>query len=171
VAFSLTTLKDTLKRSLEPRAASAHARLRAMRLLADAGIPVGVMIAPVIPRITDSELEDLLAAARDAGATHAGWILLRLPLEVEPLMREWLDVHHPHSAKAVWAALEDCHKGRPYDARYHHRQRGEGAYAATLSARFDLAARRLGFEVGAQPSLNAQLFRPSSPHGQLDLWG
>ena len=169
VAFSITTLDDRLKRTLEPRAASAHARLRAMRLLADAGVPVSVMVAPVIPKLTDAELEDILAAARQAGATRAGWILLRLPLEVEPLMREWLDAHHPERADAVFAHLQAAHHGRAYDASFHHRQRGHSHYTALLQQRFALAVRRLGYQVGDPPDLDTGAFRRPSASGQLGL--
>lgn len=169
VAFSITSLDDQLKRTLEPRAASAHARLRAMRLLSDAGVPVSVMVAPVIPRITDHELEDILAAARQAGASRAGWILLRLPAEVEPLMREWLERHRPQSAAAVFSILASCHGGRSYDARFHHRQRGDGAYASLLHQRFALAVKRLGYSANAPEDLSTTEFCcPSSSH-QLGL--
>jgi len=169
VAFSITTLDEGLKRTLEPRAASARARLRAMRMLADAGVPVSVMVAPVIPRVTDHELEDVLAAARDAGARWAGWILLRLPLEVEPLMREWLDTHRPASAAHVYSNLADCHGGRAYDSRYHHRQAGRGAYASMLRQRFQLAVRRLGYQLGSPPALDSHAFLPPTLGGQLRL--
>ena len=169
VAFSLTTLDDGLKRTLEPRAASAKARLKAMRVLADAGVPVSVMVAPVIPRVTDQELEELLWAARRAGATRAGWILLRLPLEVEPLVREWLEVHWPESAKAIFAILAQSHGGRPYDSRFHQRQQGSGAYAAMLRQRFEVTARRLGFEKGEPDPLDVTAFLRPVPNGQLSL--
>ncbi len=169
VAFSLTTLDDRMKRTLEPRAASAHARLRAMRLLADAGVPVSVMVAPVIPKLTDHELENILHEARQAGATRAGWILLRLPLEVEPLMREWLEAHHPHRAHAVFAMLQGAHHGQTYDANFHQRQRGSGQYAALLRQRFDLAIKRLGYETGDPPDLDTKAFRRPTVGGQLGL--
>jgi DNA repair photolyase len=169
VAFSVTTLNDSLKRTLEPRAASAQARLRAMRVLADAGVPVSVMIAPVIPRVTDLELEDLLQAARQAGATRAGWILLRLPLEVEPLMREWLEIHRPDSVNAIFAILGQSHGGRPYDSRFHHRQQGAGAYAAMLRQRFDVTTRRLGFQRGEPDALDVTAFRRPIRGCQLAL--
>jgi DNA repair photolyase len=169
VAFSITTLDDRVKRTLEPRAASAHARLRAMRLLADAGVPVSVMVAPVIPKLTDHELENILDEARRAGATRAGWILLRLPLEVEPLMREWLDVHHPHRADAVYAMLQSAHHGRAYDANFHHRQRGSGQYADLLRQRFDLAVKRFGYQVGDPPELDTTAFKRPTTGGQLGL--
>jgi DNA repair photolyase len=169
VAFSVTTLDDRLKGALEPRAASARARLRAMRLLAQAGVPVSVMVAPVIPRITDGELEDLLAAARDAGATRAGWILLRLPLEVDPLMREWLEAHFPERVRAVYSALEAAHGGRAYDSRFHHRQTGTGAYSALIQRRFEVATRRLGYQRGAPDDLDTGAFRRPSSGGQLSL--
>ena len=169
VAFSLTTLDDTLKRTLEPRAASPRGRLRAMRLLAESGVPVSVMVAPVIPRITDHELEDILGAAREAGARRAGWILLRLPLEVEALMREWLDTHRPSSREAVFSVLRSIHGGRSYDSRFHHRQHGGGEYASLLRQRFTLAAKRFGYRMDEPLELDVASFRRSSAQRQFDL--
>jgi DNA repair photolyase len=169
VAFSLTTLDEALKRSLEPRAASARGRLRAMRLLAQAGIPVSVMVAPVIPRITDHELEDILGAARDAGAMRAGWILLRLPLEVETLMREWLDTHRPASREAVFSILRSIHGGSSYDSRFHHRQRGQGEFASLLRQRFALAVKRFGYLTGEPEELDATSFRRPAAQRQFEL--
>ncbi|HEX2494218.1 MAG TPA: PA0069 family radical SAM protein, partial [Steroidobacter sp.] len=126
---SIATLSNELKRTLEPRTASPAARLRAMRKLADAGVPVGVMAAPVIPVLTDFELERILRAAAGAGARAAGYVLLRLPHEVKGLFREWLATHEPLKAKHVMSRLQEMRNGRDYDARWGHRQRGEGEYA------------------------------------------
>jgi DNA repair photolyase len=169
VAFSLTTRELALKRTLEPRAASPQARLRAMRTLTDAGIPVTVMVAPVIPGITDHEMEDLLAAAREAGATRAGWILLRLPLEVEPLMREWLQCHFPDRAARVLSLLSQCHNGPVYEASFGVRQRGRGPVAQLLRRRFDLAIRRFGYCTDDEPPLDISQFRRGGAT-QMNLW-
>ena len=169
VYVSLTSLDADLKRSLEPRAASPSRRLETLRILADAGIPCGVLLAPVIPGINDKELEALLAAARDAGATAAGWILLRLPLEVLPLFTEWLRAYYPERADRVLGLLADCHGGRAYDSRYGRRMRGHGPIPALLDKRFRLASRRLGF--GPLPPLDTSRFvPPARDKNQLSLW-
>src|SRR5690606_24279104 len=117
VAFSLTTLDDGLKRIMEPRAASPGARLRAMRTLHEHGVPVGVMAAPMIPMINDMELEALLAAARDAGARTAGYVLLRLPLEIAGLFEDWLPGHFPDRAEHVLSLVRQSRRGKPYESR------------------------------------------------------
>ena len=144
VAVSLTTLDDDLKRRLEPRAASAAARLRVIRRLREAGVPVGVMTAPVIPAINDHELEDLLAAAADAGAQRAEWILLRLPNEVAALFQDWLRVHFPDRAEHVLSLVSQSRGGRANDPRFGFRMTGTGPFAALIERRFAVAARRLG---------------------------
>jgi DNA repair photolyase len=144
VMLSITSLTDEIKRTLEPRAASPQTRLRVIRQLAQAGIPVGVLVAPVIPAVTDHELEDILAAASEAGATAAGYILLRLPHEVKTLFREWLDVHYPDRARHVMSLINQARGGKDYDARFGQRMVGTGPYAQLLHTRFELAARRLG---------------------------
>jgi DNA repair photolyase len=144
VFVSITTLSNELKRTLEPRTASPAARLRVIRNLTEAGIPVGVMVAPVIPVLTDSELESILAAAAEAGAKSAGYVLLRLPHEVKDLFREWLEVHEPLKAKHVLSRLHAMRGGRDYDSRWGVRQRGEGEYARLLKKRFELACERHG---------------------------
>ena len=159
VRLSITTLDRELKRSLEPRAASPAARLRAISTLSAAGIPTGVMVAPVIPGVTEGELEAILEAAARAGATRAGWILLRLPLEVSKLMREWLATHRPLAAKRVMALVRDTRGGRDYDARFGTRRRGEGPYAALLAQRFRYAARRLGLVTTEADELGSEQFR------------
>lgn len=173
VHFSVTSLDRRLSARLEPRASAPHARLRAMRRLSEAGIPVGVMVAPVIPWINDAELESVLAAARQAGATRAGYVLLRLPYEVAPLFREWLQAHHPQRAQHVMSTLNQLRGGKDYDSRFGRRMRGEGTYAALLANRFKLASRRLGLQASQQqwPGLDCSRFTPPpakpSPQGEL----
>jgi DNA repair photolyase len=166
VYLSITTLDGELKRTLEPRTASAAARLRAVAALAAAGVPTGVMVAPVIPAVNDHELEAILAAAAAAGARRAGWILLRLPLEVAALMEEWLAAHRPLAAARVMSLVRDARGGRANDPRFGHRMRGHGAYAELLARRFATAARRLGLAHEAEP-LDATQFRPPSPQYTL----
>ena len=144
VYLSVTTLDNELARKLEPRAAAPAKRLAAVRALRDAGIPAGVMVAPVIPALTDAEMEAILAAAADAGATEAGYILLRLPLEVKDLFTEWLHAHYPDRARKVLSLVRDTRGGQLNDAAFGRRMRGNGPYAALIAARFEVAVRRLG---------------------------
>ena len=175
VHFSVTSLDPHLSARLEPRASAPHARLRAMRRLSDAGIPVGVMVAPVIPWINDAELEAVLEAARDAGASTAGYVLLRLPLEVAPLFRDWLDTHHPDRATHVMSTINQLRGGKDYNSQFGTRMRGEGVYADLLSNRFKLARKRLGFDAQNShwPKLDCTRFlrplppRVDSPQGSL----
>jgi DNA repair photolyase len=167
VTLSITSLSADIKRTLEPRAASPQARLRVIEELAQAGIPVGVLVAPVIPAITDHEMEAILGASRRAGATRAGYVLLRLPHEVKILFREWLSEHYPDRAKHVMSLIQQARGGKDYDAAFGTRMRGTGAYAELLRSRFELAARKLGF-TDAHERLRTDLFRP--PEGsQLTL--
>ncbi len=168
VHVSLTTLKPGLKRTLEPRAASPRKRLDTLSALAGAGIPCGALVAPVIPGINDEELENLLEAARTAGAGNAGWILLRLPLEVLPLFTEWLRAHFPERAARVLKLVADCHGGKPYDPAFGRRMRGRGPIPALIDRRFRVAGRRLGF--APLPVLDTTRFRPPAGRsGQLRL--
>ncbi|QKT02846.1 PA0069 family radical SAM protein [Ectothiorhodospiraceae bacterium 2226] len=169
VYVSITTLDRALARRLEPRAAAPQRRLETVRRLAEAGVPVGVMVAPLIPVLTDAELEDILQAAAEAGAQTASYVLLRLPLEVEGLFRDWLQVHAPLKAEHVMARVADTRGGKAYDARFGARMRGEGVFAELLAKRFRLARRRLGLD-GPGPALDAGRFAPPR-HGpqQLDL--
>ncbi|PMR78738.1 PA0069 family radical SAM protein [Billgrantia endophytica] len=170
VMISLTSLDSDLKRTLEPRAASPGARLRTIERLAKAGIPVGALIAPVIPGLTDHELERLLGAAREAGADCAGWTLLRLPHEVAPLFEEWLNAHYPERAGKVMSLMRQCRGGMAYDARFGKRMRGQGVFADLLAQRFDRACRRLGFNIPAVRSaqrLDTTVFRPPRDQGDL----
>jgi DNA repair photolyase len=156
---SVTTLSNDLKRTLEPRTASPAARLRAIRNLSEAGVPVGVMVAPVIPVLTDSETEKILEAAAASGARSAAYVLLRLPYELKDLFREWLGEHEPLKAKHVMSRLQDMRGGRDNDPRFGHRQRGEGEYAQLLSRRFALACERLGLNQRERFTHNVELFR------------
>jgi DNA repair photolyase len=167
VYLSVTTLEPELKRTLEPRAASGAARLRAVAALAAAGVPTGIMVAPIIPAVNDHELEEILERAAGAGARHAGWILLRLPLEVSELVQEWLATHRPLAARRVMALLREARGGRDNDPRFGARMRGRSAYAALIGRRFEVAARRLGF-VLEHDALDLTQFRAPGP--QLSLW-
>ena len=164
VMLSITSLTNDIKRTLEPRTASPQARLRVVEQLAAAGIPVGVMVAPVIPAVTDHEMEDILAAARAAGATSASYVLLRLPHEVKILFREWLAQHYPDRAKHVMSLIQQSRGGKDYDSEFGVRMRGTGPYAELLRIRFELAARRLGFDSSdTRHELATHLFRPPVP--------
>jgi len=170
VMLSITSLDDEIKRTLEPRAASASARLRVIEQLASAGVPVGVMLAPVIPAITDHEMESILQAARAAGATCASYVLLRLPREVAPLFREWLQAHYPDRAAHVMSLIRQTRGGKDYDSAYGVRMRGTGAYADLLHARFELAKRRLAYDSAHQRHvLNTASFRRPRSGPQLAL--
>ena len=170
VYFSITTLDNLLSARLEPRASAPHSRLRAVRRLSEAGIPVGVMFAPVIPWVNDSELEAVLEAARGAGADSAGYVLLRLPHEVSPLFRDWLQTHLPQRAEHVMSTIQQLRGGKDYDARFGKRFSGDGVYAELLARRFDLACRRLGFNRRRHQGLDTSRFVPPrkpSPQGEL----
>ncbi|WP_019397398.1 PA0069 family radical SAM protein [Pseudoxanthomonas sp. GW2] len=170
VHFSVTSLDPHLSARLEPRAAAPHARLRAMRRLHEAGVPVGVMFAPAIPWVNDHELERVLEAAREAGATSAGYILLRLPHEVAPLFRDWLQAHLPDRAEHVMSTVQQMRGGRDYDSGFGTRMRGQGHYADLLEQRFALAWRRFGYAQARQRPLDCSRFqppRPPSPQGEL----
>lgn len=163
--FSVTSLDPHLSAKLEPRASAPHARLRAMKRLHEVGIPVGVMVAPVIPWINDSELEAVLEAAHDAGASTAGYVLLRLPLEVAPLFRDWLDTHHPDRAAHVMSTIQQLRGGKDYDSQFGTRMRGQGVYADLLNNRFKLARKRLGFNAQNShwPKLDCSRFQKPLP--------
>jgi DNA repair photolyase len=164
VMLSITSLSNDIKRTLEPRTASPQARLRVIQQLAEAGIPVGVLVAPVIPALTDHELEDIMAAAKAAGATRAGYVLLRLPHELKILFREWLAEHYPDRAKHVMSLINQARGGKDYDSQFGTRMRGTGPYAELLRTRFLLAQRKLGFAAASERyDLNTRLFRPPRP--------
>ncbi|UOA14895.1 MULTISPECIES: PA0069 family radical SAM protein [Sulfitobacter] len=170
VGISVTTLDAKLSRLMEPRAPAPQRRLQVIRKLSEAGIPVRIMASPMVPALTDPELEAILTAGRDAGARHASWIMLRLPREVSPLVQEWLATHYPDRAERIMARLRDMHGGKEYDAGWHKRMRGEGPYAQMVAQRFDLAVKRLGLTRAGVP-LRCDLFRPPSEKGdQLSLF-
>ena len=168
VAVSLITLDNELKRIMEPRAASPSARLRCLRELSGVGVPVSVLCAPMIPMINDAELEQLLEAARDAGAQSAGYVLLRLPREIAELFEDWLRAHFPQRAEHVMSLVRQCRGGANYDSRFGVRMRGEGPFADLLAQRFQIACKRLGLNRRELRGLDCQRFSP--PGAQLALW-
>jgi len=170
IAISVTTLDAKLSRSLEPRAATPSLRLKAIRQLAEAGIPVTVMVAPVIPHINDAEIERILDATHAAGASEAGYVMLRLPLEVSGLMREWLAEHRPDALKHVFSLMQSARGGKDYDSRWGLRMTGTGPYAWTIGRRFEIAANRLGLNA-RRLKLRTDLFtRPIQAGEQLALF-
>lgn len=169
VALSVTTLDGRVARAMEPRASAPRRRLEAARALAAAGIPTTVMVAPVIPVVTDHEIERILEAAWEAGAREAGYILLRLPLEVRDLFREWLLEHHPDKLRHVLSLIRSTRRGKDYDARWGERMTGDGPYAWMIGRRFELAVERLGFN-RKRPKLRTDLFVPPLGARQLALF-
>lgn len=170
VAISITTLDKKLARRLEPRAAAPQRRLETIHRLSAVGIPVTVLVAPLIPVLTDSELESILAAAHEAGADAAGYVLIRLPHEVNELFTAWLAEHEPLKADHVMNRIHDCRGGKAYEARFGERMVGRGLYAELLQRRFQLALKRLGFPgVG---ELDTRQFRAPQrlDNRQLDLF-
>lgn len=168
VMVSVTTLDNALKTKLEPRTASPAARLRVVSKLHDAGVPVGVMAAPVIPFVNDGELERIVAAAEQAGAQGIGYVLLRLPFEVKDLFFDWLKEHYPLKADHVMNRVRDTRGGKAYVSEWGTRMRGEGVYANLLAKRFEVARRKHGFMERSMPVLRTDLFRPSAE--QLGLF-
>ena len=173
VYISVTSLEPALSRILEPRAASPQRRLQTIATLAKAGVPVGVSVSPIIPFINEPELERILQAAADAGATSAFSVVLRLPWEVNPLFQQWLEQHFPERATRVMARVQEMRGGQDYDARFGARMGGEGIWAQLLAQRFDKAVARLGLNQ-ARVELDMTQFRPpqkQSAGGQIDLFG
>ncbi len=169
VALSLTTLDRKLARAMEPRAATPPKRLETMAQLAAAGIPVTVMTAPIIPALNDMELERLLEAGYEAGAREAGYVLLRLPLEVAPIFREWLIANYPDRYNHVMSVMQQMRGGKDYESEWGIRQRGRGPYAWMIGRRFEMAAKRLGLNTERR-KLRTDLFEaPVPPGGQLKL--
>ncbi|TCP42852.1 PA0069 family radical SAM protein [Rhodovulum marinum] len=170
VGVSLTTLDAGLARAMEPRAPAPARRLRMIEQLAAAGVEVRAMVAPVIPALTDHEIEAILSSAARAGAVAATWVMLRLPLEVSGLFRDWLERHAPGRAERVMARLREMHGGQEYSAHWGRRMRGEGPYAQMIGQRFRVAAARLGL-ARELPELRVDLFRvPPRPGDQLTLF-
>ena len=170
VAISVTTLDRMVARKMEPRASTPAKRLEAIRTLSEAGVPVAVMVAPIVPALNDSEIERILAAAADAGATEAGFVMLRLPFELKDLIREWLETEFPDRAKRIINILRSMHGGKDYSAEWRVRQRGKGPYADQIAMRFKLACKRLGLNERTL-KLRLDLFqRPLPPGSQLKLF-
>ena len=166
VAISVTSLDRATARTLEPRAPTPARRLAAIRALSDAGIPVFVSVSPVVPAVTDHEIEAILAAARDAGARGAFSLPVRLPHEVAPLFRAWLDAHFPDRAEKVMGLIRDMRSGRDNDPDFFTRMRGAGPYAEMLRTRFKLACAKLGL-ANARVELRTDLFRVPTQQGSL----
>jgi DNA repair photolyase len=169
-AISVTTMERRIARVMEPRAAAPHRRIEAIRALAEAGVPATVMVAPIIPGINDSEIEAILEEAARAGATGAGYVVLRLPLEIKDLFRDWLQRYFPDRAMRVMNIVRDMRGGRDYDPEWGKRQKGEGAYAKLIAARFATACRRLGLDKPRLPLDDTQFRRPIDKGGQQDLF-
>ncbi|NVK41006.1 MAG: PA0069 family radical SAM protein [Oceanospirillaceae bacterium] len=170
VMISMTTLDPELKRTLEPRAAGPRTRLNAIRELTAAGVPVGVLVAPLIPMINDRELEAILEASAAAGARSAGYIFVRLPHEVKDLFREWLDAHYPDRAEHVMSLIRQSRNGQENDSRFGNRMRGEGLFAEMIAQRFRVALRRQGLQPRLGIELRTDLFEvPPQAGDQLSL--
>ena len=170
VFLSVTTLDNRLAARMEPRASAPHRRVEAIRTLSAAGVPTGVMFAPAIPMLNDVELEAVLEACRDAGATSAGYVLLRLPHEMRDVFADWLRTHYPDRAEHILSLMRQLHGGREYDASFGQRHTGAGPFAQLLARRFDLAHQRLGYGGGRERELDTTQFVPPravSPQGEL----
>ena len=169
VAVSVTTLDRKLARTMEPRASTPPKRLETIRALVEAGIPTNVMFAPVIPALNDEELENVLGAAKDAGAQSAGYVLLRLPLEIKDLFREWLETNFPDRSKHVMSLVRQMRGGKDYDSTWHTRMRGTGPYAELIARRFHMAVKRMGFNRESHPLVLNKFKRPPQLGEQLAL--
>jgi DNA repair photolyase len=171
VYVSITSLDNPLSSKLEPRAAAPHTRLKTVQALHEAGIPVGTMVAPIIPMITDREIEHILEAAYAHGARAAGYVLLRLPHELKQVWREWLALHYPERAAHVMSLVQQMRGGKDYDSAYGTRMRGEGPFADLIAMRFAKAYKKIGF--GRLPALDGSRFlaplaqKADSPQGEL----
>jgi DNA repair photolyase len=170
VALSVTTLDRRLARTMEPRAGTPQRRLAAIKGLAEAGIPTGVMFAPAIPALNDGEMEQVLAAAAEHGAKTAGYVLLRLPLEIKDLFREWLEANEPGRAKHVMSLIRSMRGGKDYDANWSTRMKGTGPYAEMMARRFHMAVKRLGLNQPARPLSLAKFRKPPRMGDQLSLF-
>jgi len=168
VWLSVTTLDAGLARRMEPRAAAPSRRLQTIAALTQAGVPSGVLAAPMIPGLNDMELEKILTAARQHGAMHAGYVLLRLPLELRDVFTAWLQEHVPDRARRVLALIRETRAGELNDSRFHHRFAGGGPYADLLAQRFARMTRQLGF-LGREALDTTQFSRPLAARDQLSL--
>jgi DNA repair photolyase len=170
VFVSINSLDNRLAAKLEPRASAPHRRVQALRALTEAGVPAGVMVAPIIPALNDRDLEAVLAAASAAGACSAGYTTLRLPWELKALFREWLALHAPQRAEHVMSLLQQMNGGRDYDSNFATRMHGSGVFADLLRKRFELACRKHGFTRVRELILDTSRFVPprkASPQGEL----
>ena len=169
VALSVTTLDRYLARNMEPRAATPTKRLETIRQLTEAGIPTSVMVAPVIPGLTDQEMERILDSGRNAGAREAGYVLLRLPLEVAPIFKDWLLRHYPDRYRHVMSLVRSMRDGKDYDSDWGKRMKGSGPYAWQIGRRFEIAARKLGLNMEKRPLRNDLFVAPERAGKQLML--
>jgi DNA repair photolyase len=170
VTISCNNLDHEVARRLEPRCSAPRRRLQAMKALSDAGIPVCVLVAPVIPFLTDQQIEPVLEAAREHGATHAGYVLVRLPWEVKDLFKDWLERHYPLKAKHVMSRIHEMRGGRDNDPCFGSRMVGTGLLAELLEKRFDIACKRLGFNARRSDALDTTLFAVPGDPSQLSLF-
>jgi len=171
VTVSVTTLDRDLARIMEPRAATPERRIETIAALSKAGVSTGVLSAPMIPALNDREMEAILTRAREAGASVAGYTLLRLPLELKALFKEWLETHEPKKANHVLSLVAQCHGGKIYDSAWSKRMVGGGPYAEMLAARFDRACRKLGYSPRSTHMLDTSRFHPPPQKGdQLALF-
>ena len=170
VAISVTTLSNELKRKLEPRTASPAARLNTIKALADSGIPVTSLVAPIIPGINDEELESIVESVAGQGATSASYIILRLPFEVKPLFLDWLERHYPLRKDKVINFLRSLREGKLNDKNFKSRMSGMGVYAELIRKRFDLACKKAGLLERRNLELNTGLFHPIKARNQLTLF-
>jgi DNA repair photolyase len=169
-ALSVTTLDRKLARVMEPRAGTPARRLQAIQGLAEAGVPAGVMFAPAIPALNDHEMESVLTAAADHGARSAGYVLLRLPLEIKDLFREWLEANAPDRAKRVMALVRQMRGGKDYDSNWSTRMTGTGPYAQVMARRFHMAVKRLDLNRPSAPLAVHKFKRPTRLGDQLALF-
>ena len=166
--ITITTLDGELARRMEPRAASPQRRLRTIRTLAERGVPVGVSVAPQIPFV-NHDMEQVLEAAWDAGARSAFYTVIRLPWEVAPLFRQWLDLHYPQRAARIMARIQEMRGGKDYDSDFASRMKGSGLWADLIRQRFEKTCHRLGFN-RERVELDLSQFRPALAHGQSEMF-
>ncbi|KQZ26683.1 radical SAM protein [Mesorhizobium sp. Root552] len=169
VALSVTTMDRMLARTMEPRASTPTKRLEAIRQLSDAGIPASVMVAPIIPGLTDQEMERILDSARAAGAREAGYVVLRLPLEVSPIFKDWLLRHYPDRYRHVMSLVRSMRDGKDYDSEWGKRMKGAGPYAWQIGRRFEIAAKRLGLNIERRTLRTDQFVAAAKENEQLML--
>ncbi|MBZ9853002.1 PA0069 family radical SAM protein [Mesorhizobium sp. CA13] len=169
VALSVTTLDRMLARTMEPRASTPSKRLEAIRQLADAGIPASVMVAPIIPGLTDQEMERILDSAHHAGAREAGYVVLRLPLEVSPIFKDWLLRHYPDRYRHVMSLIRSMREGKDYDSEWGKRMKGAGPYAWQIGRRFEITAKRLGLNAERRTLRTDQFVAAGKDQEQLML--